>query len=199
MRVVHGNGLAKLTGEERADAAAYERDHDRIEHAKRHPWLYLLYVLLLGIVPALVVAFVVYLVLRPRARTGYDREYEQEPPTDTQPALVPTLLRQGGTAGSFEFTATLFDLIRRGVYKAKPVTTERSIWAGLRTEQVADLEISAGKKQTLQSWEREVANVVDGILDGGPDRLSDFRDRIKSDRTVMSGRFTRFKEECPPR
>ena len=29
-------------------------------------------------------------------RTGYDREYEQEPPTDTAPALVPTLLRQGG-------------------------------------------------------------------------------------------------------
>ena len=78
---------------------------------------------------------------------------------------------------------------------AKPVTTERSIWAGLRTEQVADLEISAGEKQTLRSWEREVANVVDGVLDGGAVRLSDFRDRIKSDRTVMSGRFTRFKED----
>ena len=61
------------------------------------------------------------LALRPRARTGYDREYEQEPPTETAPALVPTLLRQGGEAGSFEFTATLFDLIRRGIYKAEPV------------------------------------------------------------------------------
>ena len=145
MRVVHGNGLAKLTGEERADAAAYERDHDRIEHAKRHPWLYVLYVLLLGIVPALLVVLVVYLIFGRERSTGYDREYEQEPPTDTEPALVPTLLRQGGEAGSFEFTATLFDLIRRGVYVAKPVTTERSIWAGLRTEQVADLEITAGE------------------------------------------------------
>ena len=55
-----GNGLAKLTGAERADAAAYERDHDRIEHAKRHPWRYLLYVLLLGLVRALLVVLVVY-------------------------------------------------------------------------------------------------------------------------------------------
>ena len=103
-----------------------------------------LYVLLLGLVPALLVVLVVYLIFGRERSTGYDREYEQEPPTDTEPALVPTLLRQGGEAGSFEFTATLFDLIRRGVYAAKPVTTERSVWAGLRTEQVADLEISAG-------------------------------------------------------
>ena len=86
---------------------------------------------------------------------------------------MPTLLRQGGEAGSFEFTATLFDLIRRGVYVAKPVTTERSIWGGLRKESVADLELSAGDtKQTLQPWEREVADVVDGVLDGGSVRLS---------------------------
>ena len=74
------------------------------------------------------------LVHRPRAPHRYDREYEQEPPTDTEPALVPMLLRQGGEAGSYEFTATLFDLIRRGVYKAAPTTTERKIWAGLRTQ-----------------------------------------------------------------
>ena len=137
MRVASGNGLAKIIAEETADAAAYERDHERIEHAKR--------------------ASLAYAAVRPAPRddpgvprrrsscsgcygrerdTGYDREYEQEPPTDTEPALVPTLLRQGGEAGSFEFTATLFDLIRRGVFRSEPVTTERSIWAGLRTERV---------------------------------------------------------------
>ena len=47
---------------------------------------------------------------------------------------MPTLLRQGGEAGSYEFTATLFDLIRRGVYTATPTTTERKIWGGLRTQ-----------------------------------------------------------------
>ena len=78
-------------------------------------------------------------------KTGYDREYEQEPPTDTAPALVPTLLRQGGEAGSFEFTATLFDLIRRGVFTSTPVTTERKTWGGLRSENVSDLELAAGQ------------------------------------------------------
>ena len=42
-------------------------------------------------------------------KTAYDREYEQAPPTVTEPALVPPLLRQDKTPGSNEFTATLFD------------------------------------------------------------------------------------------
>ena len=91
---------------------------------------------------------------------------------------MPTLLRQGGEAGSFEFTATLFDLIRRGVYAAKPVTTERSIWGGLRTEDGRRPRARAGRRgrSRCEPWEREVANVVDGVLDGGAVRLSRFRE-----------------------
>ena len=103
-------------------------------------------------------------------KTGYDREYEQEPPTETEPALVPTLLRQGGEAGSFEFTATLFDLIRRGVFTSTPVTTERSTWGGLRSENVSDLELAAGqgRREALTPWENAVARVVDGRDRGRP-------------------------------
>ena len=61
MKVSAGNGLGKIVAAEGADAAAYQRDHDRIEHAKRHPWLYVLYVLLLGLVPGFVVAAAVFL------------------------------------------------------------------------------------------------------------------------------------------
>ena len=146
MRVRSGNGLEKIVAEEQADAASFERDHDRIENAKRHPWRYILYVLLLGTLPSLAVVAAVFMVYGRERRTGYDREYEQEPPTETAPALVPTLLRQGGEAGSYEFTATLFDLVRRGVYSAKPATTERATWGGLRHEQLADLEIGAGTR-----------------------------------------------------
>ena len=85
--------------------------------------------------PAFLVVGAVFWFYGRELKTGYDREYEQEPPTETEPALVPTLLRQGGEAGSFEFTATLFDLIRRGVFTSKPVTTERSTWGGLRTRE----------------------------------------------------------------
>ena len=106
----------KIVAEETADAAAFEKDQERIDHAKQHP---------LALRPLSAPARHDPGVPRRRGvfwfygrelKTSYDREYEQEPPTETEPALVPTLLRQGGEAGSFEFTATLFDLIRRGVF-----------------------------------------------------------------------------------
>ena len=106
---------------------------------------YGLYLLLLGTIPAFLIVGAVFWFYGRERKTGYDREYEQEPPTETAPALVPTLLRQGGEAGSFEFTATLFDLIRRGVFTSTPVTTERKTWGGLRSENVSDLELGPGK------------------------------------------------------
>ena len=144
MRVAEGNGLAGIIAAEKADAAAFEKDSERIEHAKQHPLRYLLIVLLLGTIPALLIVGAVFWFYGRELKSGYDREYEQEPPTDTEPALVPILVRQGGEAGSFEFTATLFDLIRRGVFTSKPVITDRATWGGLRTESISDLEISAG-------------------------------------------------------
>ena len=136
---------AKIVAEETADAAAFEKDQERIDNAKAHPWRYALYLLLLGTIPAFLIVGGVFWFYGRERKTGYDREYEQEPPTDTAPALVPTLLRQGGEAGSFEFTATLFDLIRRGVFTSTPVTTERKTWGGLRSENVSDLELAAGQ------------------------------------------------------
>ena len=144
--------------------------------------------------PAFLLAAFVFWRFGRELRTGYDREYEQEPPTETEPALVPTLVRQGGRPGSFEFTATLFDLVRRGFYRSNPVTTERSVWGGLRKELVNDLELSAGdQQQPLTAWERDVAEVVDSVLDGGSERLSRFREEIEEERASMSKRFTHFK------
>src|SRR6185312_4623183 len=179
MRVERASGFAKIVEEERADANRFERDHERIDSLKAHPVRTGLVLLGLASIPALLVISLVFWFMGRERRTGYDREYEQEPPTDTEPALIPTLLRQGGEAGSYEFTATLFDLVRRGVYKAVPTTTERPIWGGLRHESVSDLELSAGKEGELRAWERDVANVVDGVLDGGSERLSRFRDKIE--------------------
>ena len=152
--------------------------------------------LALGTLPAFLLGGFVFWRFGRERRTGYDREYEQEPPTESEPALVPTLLRQGGDAGSFEFTATLFDLIRRGVYRSAPVTTERKVWGGLRTELVSDLELSPGDRdQPLKSWEDEVAKVVDHVLDGGSQRLSRFREDIEDERASMSKRFAAFKRD----
>src|SRR5215211_3961797 len=195
MRVGEGDGLAKIVADEQADADAYERDHARIQDALRRPWQTGLALLGLGTVPAFLLAGFVFWRFGRDTPTGYDREYEQEPPTETEPALVPVLLRQGGDAGSFEFTATLFDLVRRGFYRSAPTTTEREVWGGLRTELVNDLELSAGDQTLpLTSWERDVAEVVDSVLDGGTERLSRFREEIEDERAAMSERFTAFKE-----
>ena len=172
MQVANGQGPREDRRRGEADAAAARARPREVENAKHHP---LRYVLLScsrsGSSRRSLIVLVVYWLFGRELKTGYDREYEQEPPTDTPPALVPTLLRQGGEAGSFEFTATLFDLIRRGVYTSKPVTTERSIWGGLRKEEVSDLELSPGKRRdACCRGSRTSANVVDGVLDGGSER-----------------------------
>ena len=191
---VDGPGLGKIVHEEIADEQSYKDNQAQIDDAKHH-WLRTAgYLLLIGLVPALLVIGVIWLIYGRERKVDYDREYEQAPPTDTPPALVPPLLRQTHEAGSFEFTATLFDLIRRGYYKSTPVTTEHDAWGGLKKEQVADLELSNGDQSIdLQPWENSVAAVFNGVLASGPERLSNMRDRIKADRTENAERFTAFK------
>ena len=194
MKVESGPGLDKIVAEELDDAAAYERDRRKIDEALDNLPRTIAILLALALGPALaLIGFVWWREGRER-RTTYDREYEQEPPTETQPALVPALLAQGGAPGSLEFTATLFDLIRRGRYVGEPVTTEQKMWGGLKTQHVADLELSlADVEAPVEAFEAPVAEVVDAIVAEGPERLSRFRDRIEDDRTSNSDRFTRFK------
>ena len=74
------------------------------------------------------------------------------------------------------------------------MTTERKIWGGLKTQQVADLELSLGDVEApVEAFEAPVAQVVDSIVDDGPERLSLFSDRIEEDRTANSERFNAFK------
>src|SRR5581483_2785093 len=195
-QTVPGPGLAKIVAAERADAKSYLDNQAKIDDAKHHILRTIGYLLLIGLAPALVVIALIWLVWGRERRADYDREYEQQPPDDTAPALVPPLLRQGFEPGSLELTATLFDLIRRGYYKSKPVTTEHDSWGGLKKEQVSDLELSAGEQtMDLEPWEQSVAEVFDSVLITGPERLSNMRDRIKADRTANAERFKSFKSE----
>ena len=140
--------------------------------------------------------FAIWLLFGRERATGYDREYEQEPPSDEAPAIVPPLLRQGTEPGSLEFTATLFDLIRRGYYVREASDDREEDVAGLRTEQVADLELSPGNAEIeLTEFEEPVAKVFDNIVDDGPELLSKMRDRIETTRTSNSKRFQKFKEQ----
>jgi hypothetical protein len=77
MRVIEGDGLAKIAAEEQADADAYRRDHERIQEALHRPLRTGLTLIALGTLPAFLLAgFDFWRFVRER-RTGYDREYEQ--------------------------------------------------------------------------------------------------------------------------
>ena len=195
MRVERGDAFDRIVQEELADAERYQTDHDRIDALKAHPIRTGLVVLGLATIPALLVIAVCSGSSAASAAPATTASTSRSRPP--RPSLLSsrTLLRQGGEAGSYEFTATLFDLIRRGVYKAVPTTTERPIWGGLRHQTISDLEVSAGEDRELRSWERDVADVVDGVLDGGSERLSRFRDQIEDERESMHGRFTSFKND----
>ena len=96
MKVESGPGLEQIVAEEREDAAAYERDQRKIDDALDNLGATIAKLLAIALLPALaLIGFVWWRWGRERG-TSYDREYEQEPPTETQPALVPALLAQGG-------------------------------------------------------------------------------------------------------
>ena len=126
--------------------------------------------------------------------TGYDREYEQAPPTDTEPALVPPLLRQDEAAGSQEFTATLFDLIRRGRYKSTPVDDGAK---GLgRPAPPGHLRPAAHARRHEHAAAASSSTRrgrVDSVIDTDGERLSQLREKIEADRSANAKRFTSFK------
>ena len=194
-RVMHENALDRIVAEEKSSAASFESDRRQIRDAIDNIWRTILILLTLGLGPGLLALGAVYYFYGRERRSSYDREYEQEPPTELEPALVPPLVRQSTTVGSLEFTATLFDLIRRGRFKATPVTTEKATWGHIRKQDVADLEVSKGKDVPLTPFEQDVAEVVDSLLAEAPQRLSNFRDRISDDRTTNAKRFQAFKSQ----
>ncbi len=98
-QVRSGNALGRITAEEVASQRAYEQDHEKLEDAKEHPGRTILALLGLGLLPALGVIGLVWLLYGREHRTGYDREYEQAPPTETEPALIPSLVRQETAPG----------------------------------------------------------------------------------------------------
>ncbi len=93
-KVVPGNGLQKIVAEQQDSAVSFESDRRNIQDAKDHPGRTILILAALGLGPALLVLLGVFFLFGRERKTTYDREYEQDPPSDLEPALVPPLLRQ---------------------------------------------------------------------------------------------------------
>ena len=185
--VVSGDGLDRILAEEQAFAA----DAEAAAAAARTGALVgagLMLVLVLGL------GGLVYLRYGREPRVDYDREYEQEPPSELTPAEVGALLSQGAVTEK-EFTATLFDLIRQGAIEAEPASVEKVTWGGLRTETISDLVLSLGETQTgLRDFEQLVMTVVRRVLDEGPRPLSEFRKEIREDASANAATYQTFRE-----
>ncbi|MDH3517530.1 MAG: DUF2207 domain-containing protein, partial [Acidimicrobiia bacterium] len=129
-------------------------------------------------------------------RIEYDREYEQEPPSDLSPAEVGALLSQGAVTER-EFTATLFDLIRKGAIDASPSQVERETWGGLRSETITDLVLSEGEKEMgLRDFEQSVMTVVKRVLDEDARPLHEFKKGIREDAAANAETYQVFRRKA---
>src|SRR5215213_11656120 len=106
-RVEQGDGLKKIMDQEAAEAQSASR---QALFQRLQPLFALLLVALAAGLMALV-----YVRYGREPKVDYSERYEREPPTGDPPAVVGAIMGQQPSVGSREFTATLFDLIRRGV------------------------------------------------------------------------------------
>ncbi len=137
---------------------------------------------------------VVYLRFGREPRVDYDREYEQEPPSDLTPAEVGALVSQGAVSEK-EFTATLFDLIRRGVFTAEPSQVQKVTWAGMRTETITDLVLALTDNETgLRDFEQSVLTVMRRAVGEGPRPLHELNEAVADDRTANAETYKTFRE-----
>jgi uncharacterized membrane protein len=170
-KVEPGEGLKEIIAEEAADA----RSAARVVWLQR---LQTLFGLLLAVVSVGTIAFV-YRRYGREPRVDYIERYEREPPTDDPPAVVGTIISQKPSVGSREFTATLFDLIRRGVLNAQPVSVKKGGFWSDKTMTDLRVHLSSYDPGSLDDFERKVLNVAKGVLSYDPVNLTDFEKRMR--------------------
>lgn len=184
-QAVAGNGLNAILAEEAAEEARSDRESSLVR-LTIIGFLVLLVLVLIALLAG-------YLIYGREHGTDYDREYEQEPPSDLKPAMVNALINQG-RADEQAFTAVLFDMIRRDLLRARPVSVEKRTWLGMRTETITDLEIGPGSLDTsLTAPEARVRTILERVLDEGPEPLSRFRTRLREDAAANHKSFVAFQ------
>jgi uncharacterized membrane protein len=170
-RVEQGDGLQEIMNQEAADARS----------AARQAWFVRLQPLFGVLLVALSVGILAFVYLRygREPKVDYSERYEREPPTNDPPAVVGAIITQKPSVGSREFTATLFDLIRRGFLKAQPVSVKKGGLWGEKTMTDLRVDLGSGDSGSLKAFEGSVLNVARRVLSDGPVNLTDFEERIK--------------------
>lgn len=191
-----GDGLQGILAEELAIAREDALAAARLAWAREHAPLLVLGALALLFLPGLAIVTAIWYRHGKEPQTAPVPRHIMEPPGDEAPALVAALLEAGhNRATGAAFTATLFDLIRRGFIESTSTTTYVKKWAGLREEEVSDLSIKLTSKNPtlLDGFEREVWESVEHA---GDEReaflLSEMKGDIADHPRFYSERFQGF-------
>jgi uncharacterized membrane protein len=182
MRVVFPRELLSSTGSARAEPGDMLEEIMDQEAAEAREALLLRLQPLFGLLLVFLsagVMLLVYLRYGREPKVDYNEIYEREPPTNDPPAVIGAIISQKPSVGSREFTATLFDLIRRGVLKAQPVSVNSGgLWGG---ETITDLRVELGTDDPgpLEDFERSVLEVAERVLSDVPVNLTEFEARLK--------------------
>ena len=162
-------GLPQIAKDEDAQVAEYRKQQSQLDQVRHHPFAWLAAALALALVPAALIAGLVFRVYGRERPTGTKPQYLTEPPDELAPALVPSLLAQRTVTSRELLAATLFDLIRRGRYRTSGQTTTEG------RREIDDVELSAGpaKDLELSPVDQPVAAIFDRLLEHGPFKLSE--------------------------
>ena len=177
-QVENGTGSQRIVAEEVPDARVVERDRseDRRRPATTSagPSCYLLLAGGRAVRAALAGARAGW-SSGGSARRGYDREYEQEPPSTWSRRSCRRCCARAATAGSNEFTATLFDLIRRGPLRAD-ARHDRAQGLGRPAARRRGRPRADGGRRSVRAdaFEGPVADVVDACSPAGGAALASF-------------------------
>ncbi len=102
-------------------------------------------------------------------------QYLRDLPTDLGPAEVDCLLRQGGEPTVNAFTATLFDLARKGFLEIKDTVIPKSGW--LRTKQIYKTTISLKTLVpigNLKNYELDLLNFIFSDIGKAPAKFANY-------------------------
>ena len=168
-------GLPQIARDEDAQVAEYRKQKSQVDQVRKHPFGWLLGALALAVLPAGLIGGAVFRAFGRERATGTKAAYLAEPPDDLAPALVPSLLAQKAVTDKELFTATLFDLIRRGRYRTTGVTTT----AGRREIDDVELTLGPAKDEQLSDVDEPVTRIFDRLIADGPIRLSEVTDHVK--------------------
>jgi uncharacterized membrane protein len=151
---------------------------------------------LMAFLPAVAGSALIYWHFGREPRVDYDREYEQEPPSDHPPAVIEGLLTQGAVDEN-GFTATS---VRPHPARSdhRPAHLGRaSDVGGPARETITDLELALGDTDGgLAAHERSVVTVMQRILDEGPQPLHEFRTKIRDDAAANAETYQKFRTQA---